>query len=537
MQLCQPRYLGEIRGTTDGHVEEYLGIPYASLRNRWADAVLVSELNEPMLNATNHGPTAVSPPSGCDLEFSVMQHSLLRGDLPQSDTGCLNLNITTPHRENKPLGLPVFVFIHGGGYEIGANSWPQFNFARFVRLSVEMGLPLVAVTINYRLGPFGFLTSEELRQRGYKANNGLRDQLLALHWIARHIADFGGDPENITVAGVSAGGASVMHHLHSTQPLFKRAIVMSGSYFLLPPLPLSKHEENYKKALAALGLGDLPADERIKALMEIPAQEIASRLPRPVLAAPAIDGDTITECPTFADLADPNNGYPKGKVWCEELLVGDVQMDGNIIRVLMPGAEVNCADKFIRILKTTLYAHPEISQKILDDYGISPNIPDDQAFTAILDYFNDIAFFMPTLAAAQGWAKNAFVYYFNEGNSWDGPSKRRAGHLLDTVYLFQNFREFLEPEQQVLSERAAGDVIRFCHGRAPWGAVKSGDFEEGFHARVYGSREGHRGEVRDVCYPFGGDTDRRGILWECVREGTGVSLDQLLEVFHLFRGF
>jgi carboxylesterase type B len=93
-------------------------------------------------------PTAVSPPNGCDLEFSVMQHSLPRGNLPQSDTGCLNLNISIPHTAENPPVLPVFVFIHGGGYEIGANSWPQFNLARFVQLSVEMGLPVVAVSIK-----------------------------------------------------------------------------------------------------------------------------------------------------------------------------------------------------------------------------------------------------------------------------------------------------------------------------------------------------------------------------------------------------
>jgi hypothetical protein len=103
--------------------------------------------------------------------------------------------------------------------------------------------------------------------------------------------------------------------------------MMSGSYFLLPPLPLSTHEENYKAAIAALGLGQLSAEERICALLETPAETLISRLPRTVITAPAIDGDIITECPTFADLATPKNGYPKGKMWCEELLVGDVQMD------------------------------------------------------------------------------------------------------------------------------------------------------------------------------------------------------------------
>jgi hypothetical protein len=66
--------------------------------------------------------------------------------------------------------------------------------------------------------------------------------------------------------------------------------------------------------------------------------------------------------------------------------------------------------------------------------------------------------------------------------------------------------------------------------------VESTDLDKGFRARVYGSREEHQGKVRDVKYPFGGYTDRRGVLWECMREGR-VSLDQLLGVFHLFRGF
>jgi hypothetical protein len=102
---------------------------------------------------------------------------------------------------------------------------------------------------------------------------------------------------------------------------------MSGNYFLIPPLPLSAHEENYKQAITALGLADIPAYERVRALMEIPAQELASRLEQSVIVAPAIDGDIVVDRPTFSDLADPKRIYPKGKNWCEALLIGDAEMD------------------------------------------------------------------------------------------------------------------------------------------------------------------------------------------------------------------
>lgn len=121
--------------------------------------------------------------------------------------------------------------------------------------------------------------------------------------------------------------ASVMYQLSSARALFKRAIVMSGNYFLLPPLPLAQHEENYSRAIAALGLASASTEERIHALLETPGQEIISRLPQPVIAAPAVDGELVTDFPTFAELADPTVDVPLGKKWCETLMIGDAQMD------------------------------------------------------------------------------------------------------------------------------------------------------------------------------------------------------------------
>lgn len=94
-------------------------------------------------------PTAVSLPIGCDLELMHVQHTLPKKELPQSDLDCLNLNIAVPADTTPSSKLPVFVFIHGGGLVIGANSWPQFDYTRLIQLSVEKKLPIVAVSIKY----------------------------------------------------------------------------------------------------------------------------------------------------------------------------------------------------------------------------------------------------------------------------------------------------------------------------------------------------------------------------------------------------
>lgn len=171
------------------------------------------------------------------------------------------------------------------------------------------------------------MTSEELRKAGYDANNGLRDQRVALEWVQEHIRDFGGDPDNVTVSGESAGAASVTYHLHSEKPLFKRAIIMSGSFFLLPALPYDVHEENYQQAIAALGLTNATPEERIRVLLETPGQDLIGKLPPSVRFVPALDSDIVPSGVTHVQVGDKGGNVPRGKTWCDSLLVGDTQMD------------------------------------------------------------------------------------------------------------------------------------------------------------------------------------------------------------------
>ena len=100
-------------------------------------------------------PSATSPPSACQLEFNLIQKPLPIGEFFQSVTECLNLNITVPAEAlSGQSGLPVFVFIHGGGFATGSNAWPQYDHARIVQLSRDLGLPVIGVGIKYRTPQF-----------------------------------------------------------------------------------------------------------------------------------------------------------------------------------------------------------------------------------------------------------------------------------------------------------------------------------------------------------------------------------------------
>uniref|UniRef100_A0A8R1HYR2 Carboxylic ester hydrolase n=1 Tax=Caenorhabditis japonica TaxID=281687 RepID=A0A8R1HYR2_CAEJA len=215
---------GPIRGNVYKHKEElidgYLGIPYAKPpvgELRFKKPVAADKWAEPR-DCYQYGPASIQ--TGEFIEVFPP-----RVPAAQEDT-CLTLNVFTPRAPSAEFNTkrPVMVFIHGGGYELGASG-------DYCAYSLSGTLPLkdvVVVTINYRLGVLGFLTTGDEVCHG---NFGLWDQTLALKWVKEHIASFGGDPNSVTVFGQSAGGAST--DLLSLSPhsrdLFQRFIPISGS--------------------------------------------------------------------------------------------------------------------------------------------------------------------------------------------------------------------------------------------------------------------------------------------------------------------
>ena len=201
--------LGAVVGARGNGYQAYLGIPYAEPpvgELRWR-APVASGPWEGELEATR-APTACA------------QEAFGFGELGAED--CLYLNVHTP--DPLPEDAPVLVWIHGGAFVFGEGLQLDRGTAGD-RLAAEHGV--VVVSMNYRLGGFGFLPSDELGSTG---NEGFQDQQLALRWVRDHIASFGGDPANVTIAGESAGGVSVCLHLLSpgSEGLFARAITQSG---------------------------------------------------------------------------------------------------------------------------------------------------------------------------------------------------------------------------------------------------------------------------------------------------------------------
>src|SRR4029079_11715187 len=165
---------------------------------------------------------------------------------------------------------PVLVWIHGGGFTQDASR--NYDGSKLAANGV------VVVTINYRLGALGFLAHPALASRtgGSAGNYGLMDQQAALRWVRRNVAQFGGDPHNVTIAGQSAGGVSVLAHLVSrgSRGLFRRAIVESGS-FALDQLPLAPRESAGTAFAAQAGC----ADQSAKCLRRLPVAELVDSFP------------------------------------------------------------------------------------------------------------------------------------------------------------------------------------------------------------------------------------------------------------------
>ena len=209
---------GAVRGTIHDGLREFKGIPYAAApvgNLRWT----MPRPHAPwagVLDATKYG-------SACP---QVSRYGLTEAS---DDENCLTINVTAPYHKSAKR-KPVFVWIHGGAFVGGSSAlYPLDMLAK----SGDM----VVVSMNYRLGVFGFMPHPSF-DKAHNGGYGLEDQRLALRWVKRNIAAFGGDTNNITIAGESAGGASVCMHViapNETRGLFNKAIMQSAG--CATPLP------------------------------------------------------------------------------------------------------------------------------------------------------------------------------------------------------------------------------------------------------------------------------------------------------------
>ncbi len=277
-------------------VTAFLGIPYAAPpvgARRFAPPA-AAERWEGVRPAQQHGP---APLQGAPAPGRYL------ADLssPHQSEDCLYLSVWTPTAD-RVAGLPVMVWFYGGAFVAGSTQVPAYDGARLAARGV------VVVTVNYRLGVFGWLRAPEI---GADGNQGLADQAAALAWVQREIGAFGGDPGNVTVFGESAGAASIALHLAGHRPAsgpapYRRAILQSGSFNLVSSVAEAEHT-------AGLVLGHLGVTA--KALRELPtaalvaAQDEATPRSGGVFYRPVADGDQVPLDPA-ASLADHGSPVP-----------------------------------------------------------------------------------------------------------------------------------------------------------------------------------------------------------------------------------
>ncbi len=276
---------GKIHGKTinEGKVRAFLGLPYAAPPVgdlRWKAPEPPARWKG-VRSATEFGAHCAQNPVFADMIF------LDSG--PSED--CLFLNVYTPASAKSGSKLPVMFWIHGGGYSGGASSEPRHN-GDFLPLK-----GVVLITINYRLGVFGFLASSDLakEQGGSAGNYALMDMIAALHWVKSNIKNFGGDPNNVTIFGESAGSFAVSTLMASpmAQGLFQKAIGESGGAFsdVLPTDSLAEREKHDDQWVASLDVKSLTE------LRALPTGKILEAAGKKGVNgfAPDVDGKVLTE--------------------------------------------------------------------------------------------------------------------------------------------------------------------------------------------------------------------------------------------------
>jgi para-nitrobenzyl esterase len=439
---------GRLRGQRDGQALRFLGVPYAEspvTAGRFAAPVPHAPWDG-VRDALGYGATSPQPDRG----ITLIPEPVIAGDNE------LNLNVFTP--DLGAAGLPVLVWIHGGGFTGGCSASPWYRGGPFARDGV------VLVSINYRLGAEGFLELPDA-----PANRAVRDWVRALEWVRENIAAFGGDPERVTIGGQSAGGTAcaTLLGVPAARGLFRAAACMSGGQALmqtpggvhavaaqlaghLGPLTREALEETPAEAILA-------AQEAVTASLGAAAgrhdaEAIASLLAGGISLpwAPFADGEVVTEEPLTA-AASPRHREVS-------LLAGATAHEFNMAWLaadwITPAVAADgLAQAGVPAPAVTAY---------IDQAGSPPSQAVGQAVT-------DRVFRVPAqqLAAAKAAAGgSAFAYDFR-WTTTGGPLPGLAFHCLDVPFFFDvlaepGVTEAMGPAPpQELATRTHGALVRF----------------------------------------------------------------------------
>lgn len=359
--------LGTYQGKNMGEYYLFLGIPYAQAPvedKRWRK----SEESLPfdgVFDATKPGNKCIQQASMPNSFYHKEFHDDENYEVNSSED-CLNLNIWTSAKSKEDC-LPVAVWIHGGAFDHGCNYEKEFDGEAFAKQGV------ILVTINYRLGILGFLAQQELsdeNEMGASGNYGLLDQLCALRFIKKYISYFGGNPDNITLFGQSAGCMSVQYLISSplSEGLFHKAILQSGGGYHSPFMVKQPTLENgYRIAsefFLEAGISSIEEARLLPAskIFEIQQLMMKKQDPKELLFVPVIDHYVLHQS---CDEALENN-----KIRSIPIIIGSCGNEMNIsyITKSLRMASAEMAKKL-----------SELGHKEVYCYYFDRNLPGDEA--------------------------------------------------------------------------------------------------------------------------------------------------------------
>ncbi len=447
---------GLVSGVVAGGVRAYQGVPYAAPpvgRLRW---------RPPQAPAAWDGVrpcTAFGP--ACPQPAGFGEHQT---GLPPQSEDCLTLNVWTA-AAGPSEARPVLVWIHGGGFTIGASSLPYYDGASLARRGA------VVVTINYRLGVFGFyahpLLSAESGEK-VSGNYGLLDQIAALRWVRRNIASFGGDPGRVTVFGESAGSVSVCALMVCplARGLFHRAIAQSGGVTGID----RRLREEWKgrasleqRGLAvAAQLGASRAEDPLAALRAVPAGRLLQAAPAEPASfdperryGPVVDGYVLPD--------DPVRLWNEGRQHAVPFVAGSNADDGSVFA--RPG--LVRGEFMYRVLVQRLYG--EDAGEVLSLFP--PDREGDPPLT-LRRLVTIASFVAPARAMVRDMARApapAFLYHFTRVNPLAGRLGLGAPHGIEIPYVFGNPPRAIAPEEAdlALSDAMQRYWIAFAATGAP----------------------------------------------------------------------
>lgn len=345
---------GKVAGRAQTGYDAWLGIPYAATpaaAHRWT-APGPAPAWRGVRDATRFGDRCAQA-SGWDPGY---EKTITTED-------CLDLNVYAP--QGSRADTPVVVWIHGGGFTGGAGQ--DTNPRKFVQ---QTGA--IVVTVNYRLGPLGYLNLPQLRAESANGagNYGLLDQQAALRWVRSNIGHFGGDSRKITIAGQSAGGSSVCDQLASptAKGLFARAVVMSGSCGLQTAAAGETQSQAFVKEIGCAGAPDVLACLRAKPASAI----VAAQLKAPV--RPSLGGTAFP--------LDPATAVQTGNFTRVPVMLGQTNSERGLFTFQTYdylGTPMT-ADQYTQAVRSTYGAN---AAKVLAEYPLSAYPTPGQAWTAV----------------------------------------------------------------------------------------------------------------------------------------------------------